>query len=103
MIQKYFIVLTKTQEEPRKVEATSSSKVMILTEVHPTPDTIREVFRVNPLFSFAFLYKGVFLDIKNDSFDLAIKQLIRKYNCASFGLSERECKGNTDMRVQRVY
>lgn len=99
MLQRYFIVLTNTQEEPYEIDQTLSNKVLILKDVHPTPDTIKEVIKEYPMYSFAFLFKGTFSELTLSSFTIAKKQLIRKYNCSSFGLSDMVCKNKAELRV----
>lgn len=92
---RYYIVLSRIQDEPDLVSQVPQSNVVIFEGTHPTPDKIRDVFREYPMYSFAFLYKGFFTELSKSGSSITKHQLIRKYNCSSFGISDRACKSRS--------
>ncbi len=95
MMQKYYIVLTVSQDEPDLIHKVPLPNVLIFENIHPSPDKIRDIFKEYPMYAFAFLYKGHFSELSKGGFTITKQQLIRKYNCSSFGISDRTCKSRS--------
>jgi hypothetical protein len=91
-MNRYYVVLSRGQDEPDLIHLVPQSNVVIFENAHPSPNQIREIFKEFPMYAFAFLYKGYFTESSKSGSIITKHQLIRKYNCSSFGISDRTCK-----------
>lgn len=91
-MKRYFMVLSNQKEPPTDLNRIDFQYFVLLDERHPTPDQIKDMIRRYRRFAFLYLFKGEFSVFSNKNIQFTKYELIRKYHCSGYGLTDGPCK-----------
>lgn len=91
-MKRFFAILSNQNEPPTQLHNANHQQLLVLSDRHPSPDEVKELMKKYKTYAFIYLFKGEVNVISKDNIQITKHEFLRKYNCASFGLTDGPCK-----------